>query len=160
MPGRPTFGHAVLLAGWLAVAGCGYEPGLPACAVEAQAKVTGDWLLTATGSREACGNDRLNGELSLRTEAPFRVTAESVTTPEMHSRLYLSEPPPGVSFAGEVTGGCVHFRIREQGPEAANYAFEGRMEDRHVARKKLAGTFSGNGPDGCRSRGDFGVRIR
>jgi hypothetical protein len=74
--------------------------------------------------------------------------------------LRLASPVdvPGGEFTltGTVRGTCLEFTMEETGHAGSfRFAFDGNRDGADVA-----GTFTGEGPPGCASTGDFRVTIR
>lgn len=122
-----------------------------------EVEVAGAWTLTADGSRGQCVDRAMDGELTLRSDEAFAVATTAATDDAgaAVTGLILGDAYP-IDFTGEVEGRCVRFRIAETTETGtARYRFNGRSDDGRM----IYGSFHGEGPGACVSRGSFEVRI-
>jgi hypothetical protein len=158
MPRKPLATVLLVLALGLG-AGCDLDDFLDrfgdfdTCSVaQGNTNVAGSWRLTASGSRSSCHDSRFDGD--------FRIPAVELEVRQVGDALELVTVPqvPGgrFLFSGTVRGTCVDFSAQEEGTTGSFlFVFDGNRDGADVA-----GEFTGEGPPGCSSRGEFRVRIQ
>lgn len=138
----------------------------------------GRWTLHASGQRLDCDDRRLEGDLTLQTSMPVRVSAQAQATTnaptadeaefeadafvdriERADFLIEGEDPEGdgVRVRGSATGSCFLVHIEEELPDGdtLRYDLDGYITSRGTAR----GDFTGRGPEDCRTEGTFRLQI-
>lgn len=119
------------------------------------ASLAGRWTISGTGDLACPADPSMNID-------DFRLEAASFTIEQDGDGvLTMTTPPPtDGEFAfqdGLVTGLIVEFVTRETaGGQTIRLAYEGRANE----VGNIAGSFTGQGPGTCESRGDFVVEIR
>lgn len=124
-------------------------------------QVAGEWTIQGFGSRSKClDNDqqRYGGDFVLGPSLPLAVDQTvSATQATVHALNLTTSLGSDFSFYGSVQGSCVNFETEEQSEgESIRYTFKGQA----TSATRIEGSFSGTGPDSCRSSGDFTVIVR
>lgn len=118
--------------------------------------LAGVWQITGEGERIDCDNANLRGRFTLRTEGRLQVTQSGTEEGVTHT-LGLADAPAGVALYGDVRGACVEAYYDEVvGGQRLLYTFSGEGS----TGAQVTGTFVGEGPGTCRSRGEFVLQVR
>ena len=113
-----------------------------------EAAVTGDWVLSGAGSRSGCDLDSQNtARFTLDSRGQISVEQDE------DGGLTLVSDLGGFSLTGDVDGACVTFTTKEPGSDIW-YEWDGTVDG-----NVITGEFTGYGPGGCLSEGDFTVLI-
>lgn len=115
-------------------------------------EVAGQWSVEGEGRIEDC------------SDGPFRdgrieLAADLLRVAQNDDGLRLVDAPPDFALIdGQVHGRCVSFRTRERlrDDNEMLLTFEGEVG----ALGDVSGSFTGEGPSTCRSRGEFTIEIR
>jgi hypothetical protein len=113
--------------------------------------VEGTWVLSGEGRREGCIDENLN------TDA-FELRSLPIPVRQVDDALLLDDDGLPGSFrleSARVRGSCVDFTSVERF-DGDTLSIEWRGE---VEGDRVVGSFEGTGPDGCRSEGNFQLRI-
>jgi hypothetical protein len=144
---------AALLVAALAQGCTPGDPFTPSGCSDDDATVGGSWVITGSGTRSHCRDAIYDGSFSLRS-------TESIPVEQEAGVLRLANPNelPDVdlSLAGTVSGCAVSLEIKERF-EAGSlvYTFQGQLTE----LGDVSGSFTGEGPSGCTSKGTFRVAI-
>jgi hypothetical protein len=116
--------------------------------------VQGEWTITGDGERSGCTDEVLNAaQMDLRTQR-FRTHQQGhfvFLESGQEARL------PGFTFSGMVGDRCIHVKGSEETPYGAiTFDFPGRF----LGSSLIEGEFTGRGPSGCVSKGEFTASIR
>ncbi|MFT4976892.1 MAG: hypothetical protein ACI8S6_002797 [Myxococcota bacterium] len=118
---------------------CGFATG--------EEDVAGAWSITGSGSRSGCARSGLNtDDLDLSSSGLIVVAQDG-------SELWLESSIGGFDLFGEVEGSCVDFTTTEYDSDII-LAWSGTAD-----YNTIVGDFSGSGPDGCYTTGEFTVII-
>jgi hypothetical protein len=131
----------------------------PCSSASGPTQAGGTWRLTAQGSRSGCDDGRFDGDFRIPA-TQLEVQQISDTNDPNQDTLDLSQIPtvPGGSFtlAGTVRGTCVDFTTEEDGSAGFfRFVFDGTRQG-----PDIAGDFSGDGPPGCVSSGQFRITVQ
>jgi hypothetical protein len=121
------------------------------------ASVAGQWELMGSGSRSGCSEERFNTKKFTLTSLPFDVAQVSTGT-GLDSLELASDVGDNFDLKDTlVEGTCVSFTTVENSPQGTlQYRWTGTVQYGGDVR----GTFSGSGPSGCTSSGDFTLVIK
>ncbi len=129
----------------------------------------GSWIISGSGLRSGCREERYNGDFVLGPSKKIIVSSAGtsgdagVATDSGKAagkRQFTGGEGTAAGsfmFVGESEGNCVTFTTEEdaQGGKVS-YSFKGRAEGTHT----VSGTFEGSGPEGCTAAGQFSVTIK
>jgi hypothetical protein len=127
------------------------------CASEPdEANLDGTWVIEGEGERDGCNEGIYNGDFTFAVKDPLQVRQ---TPASQIDELSMAEPVEvsGGSFSltGTVDGSCVDFTTTEI-QEALTLAFSFIGD---VDGTLIEGDFTGTGPEGCESEGEFAVTV-
>lgn len=112
-----------------------------------EADVAGAWSLTGRGERSECSVDALNTEsFDIESVGLLDILQEDAA-------LRLANDRGDFELRGSVDGICVSFTTTEVSHDIS-YSWSGTADN-----NTITGTFTGYGPEGCVSTGDFTVII-
>lgn len=135
----------------LALGSGGCEPATNADSVEPEcqgvpAQVAGTWVLSGTGSRSGCENDKLDTDR-------FDLSSAGIAVAQNGDTLQLAEASETFELFGTVAGSCLEFTTVEAVEnDSIRYAWSARVT---TDARRAQGSFSGSGPENCISSGTF-----
>lgn len=115
--------------------------------------VSGSWSIEGRGTRSGCDDERLDGEITLRTGV-FVVEMDE-TSGQITMGETITVPGGSFTVSGTVDGTCVDFTAYETGSAGDfDFDFDGTVEN-----NRISGDFTGSGPAGCYTTGTFEVDL-
>jgi hypothetical protein len=116
--------------------------------------VQGEWTITGDGERSGCTDEVLNA-------AQMDLRSQRVRVHQQGHFVFLEsgqeERLPGFTFSGMVGDRCIHVKASEETPYGhITFDFPGRF----LGSSLIQGEFTGKGPSGCVSKGEFTASIR
>lgn len=110
---------------------------------------TGDWRISGEGVRRECDDPQLNaGGLRIASAAiPVRQTGDTLETDALEGFAFTN---------GRISRSCVVFTtIEGTGERRVTIDWTGDV----LSPTRIEGTFTGRGPESCRTTGTFTVQI-
>jgi MYXO-CTERM domain-containing protein len=116
--------------------------------------VQGEWTITGDGERSGCADEVLNA-------AQMDLRSQRVRVHQQGHFVFLESGQearlPGFTFSGMVGDRCIHVKASEETPYGLiTFDFPGRF----LGSSLVQGEFTGKGPSGCVSKGEFTASIR